>query len=154
MASRRDKVQSLLSLLENPPAPLIDTVGWIAKKEEESLGVALTHSQTEAADKSIVNCTIKEYNDGYESGKQIIFAVQIQEVFERTVRNGDNRGRKMASLIIADDTGVLEDVVVFPDAWERHSHSLFRENTVVAIGGQRTWKEGENTFIVEEVWDI
>lgn len=154
---RREKVESLLSLLRNPPASLVDTPGWIAKKEEESLGVPLSHSHTESADKSIVNCTIKDYNFGWSpKGRNdlTILGVQVQEVYERTVRNGDNRGRKMASLVVSDDTGVLEDVVVFPDAWEKHGHTLFRENTVVALGGKRTWKEGENTFIVEDVWDI
>jgi len=155
--ARRDKVASILQMLRHPPTRLIDTPHWIAKMEEEYLGIALTAEPMSQGDHSLINCTLKDYLAGWSPAHKedlIVLGVRIEEVFEREVKNGENRGRKMANLVISDRTGVFEDVVVFPDAWENLGTSLSRQQTTLALGGKRTWRPGEQTLIVEAVWEL
>lgn len=153
---RREKVESILDLLREPPTALVDTPHWLAKVEEEALGIPITSSHVASADRSMVNCTVKEYHNGKRNSRRddlTVMAVEVQDLYKRTVQNGDNRGRGMASMILADDTGTLEEVVMFPDAWEAYGHMLLRPNAVVAVGGKRSYRD-ETTFIVERVWEI
>lgn len=154
-ARRRPLVESKLELLRNPPYSLEDTTHLIATGEEENLGVALTTSHVASADRAAVNCTVQEFLQGKLSAgsAHLVLGVEVQEAFDREVRNGDNRGRKMATLVVADETGVLEDVVCFPDAFEGCGHILMRPGAVVALKGKPHWQE-PHKFIVEEAWDI
>jgi DNA polymerase III alpha subunit len=155
MKTRVPKVQSLLEMLEKPPFKLEDTPSWIAKVEEENLGLPISCSPVEAADRSIVNCSVKRYHEGWEprGDALIVLGVEVQEVNEREVMNGDNRGRKMARLIVADETGVLEEVVCFPDSWDEYRCVLARAGSLVALGGKRSYKDRQS-FFVDKVWEL
>lgn len=151
-AKRRDVVQSLLDLLRRPPSPLQDTPYFLASKEEEGLGIPLTASQVEGVDRSQVNCTVREYANGFEPrGGTYIFAVEIEEVHEREVANGDNRGRKMGRLFVRDETGLLDDVVAFPDTWDKCGTVLRRAGSVVALKGKRSYRD-RSSFFVDDAW--
>jgi DNA polymerase III alpha subunit len=82
----------------------------------------------------------------------MVVGVEVQAVREFKVKKeGKNQGRPMAYLSVGDETGVLDDVTVFPDAWDKFGDLLAREKTVVAISGR---KNDTGSFSAEEVWPI
>lgn len=148
---RRNKVESVLKALEHPASPLEDKPYWIAKKEEEALGLPISCTHVDAADKSRINTTCKELREG-KNERVMIIGVEVQEMREIPVKNGPNKGKKMAYLTVADETGMLDDVTVFSNAWEIYGHMLSREKTVVGLQGSRDRNRGG--FLVEKVWEI
>jgi DNA polymerase III alpha subunit len=144
---RREAVQSLRDMLVNPPAPLVDKPYWIAKKEEEALGIPLTCTHVDSADQSLVNATCKDFRDGLVDS--VVLGVEVQEAKEVLTKL---KREPMAFLSISDSTGSLDDVVIFPEAWKQYGHILAREKTVVAIRGTRD--PGRGSLIVDEVWAI
>lgn len=154
-AARRVKVQSALDLLRRPPHPLEDTPFWIAKTEEEILGIPLTHSHIQSADRSIVNFTVRDFQAGREPRRNspMILGVEVREIFERTVRSGDNKGEKMATMTIADETGVHDGVVCFPSAFGRLSGMLMRPGAVVALSCKRSYRDPDQ-IVVDDAWEI
>lgn len=153
MKSRREKVASILSLLQNPPYPLADTDHLIAKNEQELLGVAISTQALAKVDRSILNCTLKEFIAGKSSYELLVIGVEVVEVFERTVKNGDNRGAKMASLTVTDGENTLDDVVAFPDCWDQYGLILMRPGALVALGGRRNNKNPMG-FVIDKVWSL
>jgi DNA polymerase III alpha subunit len=145
---RTEIIRSMANLLENPPSPLEDNPEWIARKEEELLGIAITYSRVDSCDTTESNCTCKEYLAG-KTGK-LKFAVDVQEVQELTVRNGTQRGRKMGRLTVTDGTCSL-DMVSFPDSWEPYGSLLQPTNTVL-IQAERDKRK--DSLIVKKVWQL
>jgi hypothetical protein len=152
---RREKVAGILNLLKNPSSPLIDSVYWIAKVEEENLGIPITASHVQMADRSVVNTSVAEFKNGKDPRgfSHMTLGVEVYEVNDRIVQNGENRGRGMASIVVGDETGMLDNVVVFPDAWEEFGHILKRPGALVALVGKRSYRD-ESSFIVDKVWTI
>jgi hypothetical protein len=148
---RRDKVEAIRDLLLHPPTPLEDKPYWIAKKEEEALGLPITFTHVDAADKSMVDTTCKELREGKDVYEMTI-GVEIQEVREIVIKNGNNRGHKMAYLCVSDETGALDDVTIFSEAWEEYGYLLARDKMVAALQGRKDQKRG--SFIVDKVWEI
>lgn len=148
--NRREKVGTILKLLRNPPRSLVDAPEWIAKTEEECLGIPITCNRTEGLYDLQADTTCKEFREGKDADT-FILAVDIQECRDIQIQNGDNRGKKMAFLVVCDQSGSLEDVCMFSEAWEKYGN-LIHAGTTVELKGRRDAKRG--SFIVEEVWRI
>jgi DNA polymerase III alpha subunit len=151
---RVEKIRSLHSLLHNPPSPLKDTDYLIAKYEEEILGIPISTSPLKNVDRSVLNCTIKEFLDGKQSYELLVIGAEVVDVVERTIRNGDNRGAAMGSLVVTDGEQTLDDVVVFSEAWEKYRLTLMRPGILVALGGRRNARKNKNGFVVDKVWTL
>jgi DNA polymerase III subunit alpha len=147
---RRDKVSTVLRLLLEPPTPLVDTPDWIARTEEDCLGIPITCSKVDGVETSRANITCKEFRDGKDMG-HFILAVDIQECREHRIQNGENRGKTMAFLVVSDNTGSLEDVCIFTEAWQKYGNLIYPGNTV-EIKGRRDNKR--NSLIIDEVWKV
>lgn len=149
--NRRDKVGTILKMLQSPPRPLVDTPEWIAKVEEECLGIPITCSKVKSASIDIQpNMTCQEFRDGKTLDK-MVFAVEIQECREVQIQNGQNRGKTMAFLVIGDASGALEDVCIFSDAWSQYGNLIYG-GASLELCGRRDPKR--QSFIVEEVYRI
>lgn len=132
------KVQSVISLLKNPPHSLADRPDWVAYTEEKVLGVSLTTCKVDGCEQALLaNTTIAEYLQG-KSG-YMVFAAEIKNLKEVRTKNGDNPGQKMAFLDLVDNTGTIEGAVIFPDAFRSSQQCLYNGNTVLCLGerGQR-----------------
>lgn len=157
--SRIEQVKSIKNLLDNSPAPLVDSPNWVSKAEESLLGLPLTISMVEATEFRKTNCTIKQYLDGWNpEGKkgwgspkgEIVIGAEVQEIKTILIKNGDNRGRNMAKIVLQDHTGTIEEVIMFPDAYDQYSHLILRPNTIAAFSGQRSYRDG-TTFVIEAI---
>jgi len=147
--NRVEKVASLLSLLENPPHSLRDTADFIAWSEERYLGAPLTCHKVDSCECAIeANATCKDVVLG--RGGYTVLAVEVKRVNEIKTTKGKTPGRKMAFLSIVDGSCALDDVVVFPDSYQKFAALLYDGNTVL-VQGERT-KQG--SFAVNNVVQI
>lgn len=148
--NRRDKVATIFKMLKTPPRPLVDTPEWIAKTEQECLGIPITCNRVDGTPNLKANTTCKEFRDGKDVDPMIL-AVDVQECREVRIQNGDNRGKLMAFLTITDNSGSLEDVCMFSDAWEKYGNLIYPGCSVELLG-RRDYRRG--SLIVEEAWKL
>jgi DNA polymerase-3 subunit alpha len=145
--SRFEKVNSILLRIKNPGRSLVDNSITYAKIEEKLLSYSINHSELNScSNASQANTTCKEVNDG--KNDQSILAVIIKKVKEHKTKNGDF----MAFLSVEDDSGELENIVVFPDIYEQNRDIIYEQATVL-ISGQIKDKT-KNSFIIEKIYTI
>lgn len=131
---RLDKIINLKKVLDSPTVSFEDYPSWLAEKEEIYFGVALTCSASDAAEDDSINANCKEIYQKTIRGKCGV-AVTINSVREFAIKKeGKNKGKKMAFLCVADNTAMLDSVVVFPEAYEKYKRILYEGNTVVLQG--------------------
>jgi DNA polymerase-3 subunit alpha len=137
---RKEAVEDLLSLLKNPPHSIKDDPHFIASKEAEYLGASITYSKVDGCDVGAVDSTCKEIAGG-KKGK-VSLAVEIKRATEWTIKKGKSKGQKMAFLTVEDGTCELDNVVVFPEAWEEYKSIISEKNTVLIFGESQKHKDG------------
>jgi len=142
---RRDHVSSIVKLLEQQK-DMNDTPDWVARIEENYLGIAVTCNKIDACDTSAVNCSCKDYLAGREG--TLIFGVEVQTSREIKIKNGKRVGENMAFISVSDGTCALE-MTVFPDALREYGYLLSPTNTVI-IQARRDKKK--DSLIVDKVW--
>ncbi len=145
--SDKPKINSIISMLENPPSPLEDSANWIAGIEDIMLGISITCSRIDACDTSAINTTCKDFMDGKDNGC-LILGVEIQDYKELKTRKGKEPGRKMCKVVISDGTCSV-DAVCFPESYQEFGQLLTKDNTVI-IQGYKDKKQGG--LIISKVW--
>ena len=142
-----DKVSNVLLRVNNPGRILVDNGMTYAKIEEKLLGYSINHSELNAcSDACHANTTCKQITDG-KTDDSIIAAV-IKRVREYKTKNGDI----MAFLSIEDESGELENIVVFPDIYEQNKDIMYEQATVLLSG--KIPDKKRNSFIVDKVFLI
>lgn len=145
--SRLDKVQNILIRINNPGRILVDNGMVYAKIEEKLLGYSINHSELNSCSEAChANTTCKQITDG-KMDDSIIAAV-IKKIREYKTKNGD----LMAFLSIEDDSGELENIVVFPDIYEQNKDIMYEQAAVLLSG--KIQDKGRNSFIVDKVFLI
>jgi len=145
--ARMDKVSNILLRINNPGRVLVDNGMTYAKIEEKLLGYSINHSELNAcSDACHANTTCKQITDG-KTDDSIIAAV-IKRVREYKTKNGDI----MAFLSIEDESGELENIVVFPDIYEQNKDIMYEQATVLLSG--KIPDKKRNSFIVDKVFLI
>lgn len=145
--SRLDKVQNILLRINNPGRSLVDNGMVYAKIEEKLLGYSINHSELNSCSEAChANTTCKQITDG-KMDDSIIAAV-IKKIREYKTKNGDI----MAFLSIEDDSGELENIVVFPDIYEQNKDIMYEQATVLLSG--KIQDKTRNSFIVDKVFLI
>jgi len=143
-------VSDLYKLLTNPPFPLHDAERWIATKEEELLGVALTCSKSGIRSRDMATATCKDFLNGRRGNMSL--AVDIAEIREYKIKKGQNQGQTMAFLVIEDETCSLDTAVVFSESFSEHSDILFAGNSVL-VEGIRS-RDRDDSFIINKAYQI
>ena len=111
---RMETVVNIKNSLENPFYDLKDHSMSIATQEEKLLGCALTCSKVDDLQMAIDYC--EDVAKGLKK-KKISLAVVIGSMRVVKTRNGKNPGQEMAFLSVEDNSGGLESVTVFPEAY-------------------------------------
>ncbi len=144
-AARVPKILAIVERLQNPGRSLLDTPGRIATIEEEKIGIPLSCSyMEECMQTGIADTTCKELKRG-KLGKSTVVA-RVKEVKEHSMKNG----KKMAFLVIEDDTCEVDNIVCFSEAYEAFSHILY-EGAMVAILGEIGKKK---SFVIDRVVEL
>ena len=146
--SRIPDVEALLSAYDNPGYELYDAPSWLAKKEEELLGISLTCNKVDEYDTSNSNCTCKEFIDGFRSQNGIALAVQVESVREWTIKKGSAKGQKMGFITVSDTSCSMDNVTAFSEEWEKFKKLIYEGNTVL-MRGMRDSKRG--SFLIKKV---
>jgi DNA polymerase III alpha subunit len=146
---RLGTVQGIVSSLENPPYKLEDFAEWLAGQEEKFLGISITCTKVDDCDTSSANCFCKDIVNNNKPDYPIV-AVQVDRVNKTKIKNGPNRGAKMAFITVSDHTCSL-DCVAFSQSWAQYSELLYEGNTIMVNG-----KEGrtKDSLVIEKVWQI
>lgn len=148
---RKDRipvVKDLINAFENPGYELYDSPSWLAKQEEDLLGIALTCNKVDEYDTSKANCTCKEFLDGFQTQYGIYLAVQIDTVREWTIKKGRAKGQKMGFLTVSDTSCSIDNVTAFSDEWEKYSKLLHEGNTVLLRGVK---DKNRGSFLIKKV---
>jgi DNA polymerase III alpha subunit len=125
--------------------PLEDLPGVKATAEKHFLGVALSCSAADMADDSLASHTClaaaREAN-----GIQITMCCVIDSVRHTKTKRGKNPGSAMCFLVLADSTYSYDQVVVFPDAYERLKNNCKEDLLVLVTGDKR-----DGSFLVQDI---
>jgi len=146
--SRIPNVEGLLTAYNNPGYELYDSPSWVAKKEEELLGISLTCNKVDEYDTSKATCTCKEFIDGFNSQNGIAMGVQIDSVREWTIKKGRAKGMQMGFITVSDISCSLDNVTAFSEEWDKFKKMLYEGNTVL-LRGIRDKKRG--SFLIKKV---
>tara|TARA_Y100001963_G_scaffold78366_2_gene108659 strand:- start:37318 stop:38955 length:1638 start_codon:yes stop_codon:yes gene_type:complete len=148
---RKDRTPVVIDLIdayENPGYELYDSPSWLAKQEEELLGIALTCNKVDEYDTSKSNCTCKEFLDGFQTQNGIYLAVQVDTVREWTIKKGRAKGQKMGFLTVSDTSCSIDNVTAFSDEWEKYRKLLHEGNTVLLRGVK---DKNRGSFLIKKV---
>lgn len=143
-STRRSKVDNYIKVLENPPYLLEDDIGWILKQERELLGVGLSYTKIDERSNHLSNTTCREMIEGRTD--PFVIGVEVTSVKEFAIKKGQNAGRKMCYLKVTDGTGILDNICLFCDAWEKYGNIIYEGATLVLKG-----KGNDRGFVVDEV---
>lgn len=145
--TRMEKVKDIITRLENPGRELVDNPALYAKIEEKLLGCAISHSELNScADAAHADSTCKEVSDG-KMDKSTLACI-IKRVREHKTKNDDF----MAFLSVEDNSGELENIVIFPDVYSQNKDIIYEESTVLLTGQVKDKKR--KSFIVDSIFSI
>jgi DNA polymerase III alpha subunit len=127
---RVDVIKQIIKALQNPSYNLQDEPEWVVANERSLLGTSISYSALQS--KNIAtNFSCSDFLLGRKEKPNI--ACEIIRLKETTIKNGNDKGKKMAFITIADDTASLE-CVAFAGIYEKNKDVLFEGNTIV-VGG-------------------
>jgi hypothetical protein len=147
-AANKNTTQDLLDeayLLDHPPTSEADTPRVIAELEEKALGVPVTYTKLAGADVSGRTAPIKDLLDGRKEKVRVCAVLKSSRAF-RT-----KKGRDMAWLTLGDESGSLNEIVCFPDDYEKH-RALLRDGNVLQVALEPS-RRGDG-FVATEFWQI
>lgn len=133
-------INGLVSFLNNKTINKNDSIEEISNYEKSFLGIAITAHKVDAfnRNRSIYNCS--EF-DQIPPGKTTSVIGEITEIKEIITKNGD----AMAFLTIEDEFARLENLVVFPQSWEKNEGYIIKGNVINFIGYKK-----DDGFIVDK----
>lgn len=147
-ATRLEKVLDIVSRLENPGRELSDNPAMYARIEQKLLGCCVTTSELDGcADASHADSTCVEVSDG-KKGKCTIACI-IKRIMEHKTKTDEY----MCFIAVEDNSGELEDIVIFPDVYSQNKDIIFNESTVLLTGETKGSSKG-SSFIVDNVFSI
>lgn len=123
------KIDGLIYTLDNPGYSLEDSPTWISSVEEEILGIALSASVLDSAQKTQANTTCKELITGKDE-EMMIIDVEISKSEQREIKTGKNKGKTYLKIDINDKTGIINGVMVWPEIYDKYGYLLQEKNTV------------------------
>lgn len=139
-------IESLIESRKNPAYSLVDKIEWLSDSENALLGVALSCSKLDCYDISMTNTNCKDFKNSVNS-KNIIIAGEISHVGLTKTKNGKEPGKEMAFVTIEDSTGILESIILFPEAYAKYRDHLYIGNILGFIGNR---SKAKDSLIVEK----
>lgn len=135
-------IQSTLTLDSTEPATQKEKLAW----EKELLGLYISgHPLEEFRDKiEKFGTVIKKIQTEVENGMPVTVACIIDSVRPITTRNNE----RMAFVKISDFTGTIE-AVVFSKLYEIQK-DLLEPDTIIALSGKVTFRNGEKSLVIEK----
>ena len=146
---RKPTVDDIKDSLDNPFYDIEDKAGVIAMDEEKYMACSLTCNKVDGLDLNMVTNLCQDVSKGVIT-KKANLAVEIVRIKVVKTKKGKNPGQEMSFLTVEDSSGALEDVVVFPEAYDKYKDLLLENNTVLLMGEV----DKKRSFIVNQVSQI
>ena len=148
---RMPTVQDIKESLDSPFYDLGDKAVTIAADEEKYMSCSLTCNKVDGLDLNMVTNLCQDVSSGVIT-KKANLAIEIVRVKIVKTKRGKNPGQEMAFLTVEDGSGSLEDVVIFPEPYDKYKDLLLDNNTVLLMG--EVDKRKKTSFIVNQVSQI
>lgn len=145
--NRYSIVKSIIQSLKNTPYDLTDDPTWIINNEHNLLGIPLTYNRIDIYDTNMATHTCKHLIEGCKA-KYVVIGAEIVAINYYTIKSGQNRGQKMAFLSVSDDTGNIDNIVVFSHALKEFESDLQEKNVVL----MRLKPSNKGGWILEKLW--
>jgi DNA polymerase III alpha subunit len=145
--NRVPEIESIISVLENPPSSLIDSADFIISKEEELLGVSVTCSRLDKFDTSYINTDLKKFTQGRNLPNHLFLAVEVVALRRFKCRNDTIMG----FLTLEDKTCQLDDAVIFSDALEEYGDYIY-EGATILIEAEKDKRKG--SLVVKRAYPL
>ena len=146
--NRRQAVEDLLNTLKNPPYSLVDGPEWIADREDALLGCSITCSKVDMYDISMTNTTCRDFKNGVNHDN-IILGGEVDFINVTKTKTGKTPGQEMAFVTIMDQTGSIDSVIFFPEAYAKYKSVLFNGNVIIVCGNR---SKSKDSLIVEKTY--
>lgn len=142
-------VESVLSLLEEPPSDLKDKIEWVNNIEQEYMSTNITFERTEECSDLISNTTCEDFDHikvTPNKGDDLIITGEVLSPKEHVIKSGPNEGKKMGFFDLEDETGQVS-CVMFMETWEKYSDIVYEGNMVTVQG----YKSDRGGLCVKEI---
>lgn len=144
--TRHARMKEMVQALASPSYNLKDSAAFIATEEESLLGCPITYSHVEACDKDEATCNCQDFIK--DVGQQTCWiAAQIDRKHEITTKTN----KLMCFLTCSDIHGTLDNIVVFPEVYEKSRALLFNRNTIMLVGNRG---KDKGSLIVKKIYQI
>lgn len=129
----------------NPSHPAISNIERLVNLEKSFLGIAISCSLLDTVENSTGDTFIKEFNQGKGGIVKIMGELAQVKVIKTKKSNED-----MAFITMIDTSSQLNDIVAFPQVYEKYKNVLFENNIALIIG-----RRGERgNFIINEAKQV
>lgn len=143
---RKESIQNLINLYNNPPYSLNDKIEWLSDTENALLGASITCFKIDSYDISMTNSDCKSFKTT-NSTKNIILAGEISDINFVKTKKGKHAGSDMAFVTIEDQYASLDSVIIFPEKLSTYRNYLFQGNVLIFVGNKSSQKD---SFVVEK----
>lgn len=146
--NRKNAIEDSIRSILNPPYSLEDSPEWIADNEDALLGCAITCSKVDMYDISMTNTTCRDFKNGVQKDN-IIVGGEIAFISVTKTKTGKDKGAEMCFVNMADQTGCIDSVIFFPEAYRTYKNILF-EGNVIIVSGNRS--KNKDSLVVEKAY--
>lgn len=145
-SARLLKVEQIVEMVLNPGRSLEDTPARIAALEEDLMGIPLSCSYMDAClAAGTADATCRDFKRG-RTGRMSL-NVRIKEVKEHVLKDD----AKMAFVTAEDDSGELDNIVLFKDEYKKFGGLLY-PGAFVALFGEKS--KTKNSLVVSRVVEL
>jgi DNA polymerase-3 subunit alpha len=145
---RKEIIQSLRTSLAYPPRSLEDSPEWLSDAEYGVLGCSITCSRVDMYDISMTNTCCRDFKNS-TTKDNIMLGAEIDYINVTKTKTGKTPGQEMAFLTLVDNTGSIDSVILFPEAYREYRNILFAGNVIIVKGSRS--KSGDG-LIVEKCY--
>lgn len=144
--NRQNILKGLHFTLINPPYSLNNNIERNIALERSFLGVELSAHKLDLIQDNTSDCTVKEFNNGsnYQTMKFMLELHTVKMILTKKTQS------EMGFISGTDQTGQMNDIVAFPEAFAKYKNLLFEGNSVLIIGR----KGGRDNLIIQEVHQL
>lgn len=145
MANRKKTIRSLLALFEPEE---YDDPRWVEQHEIKFLGVQLTASGVDDKKTMATDFCVDCHNEQPTWVRKHV-AVILDTIRITETKKGKNPGAAMAILSAHDSTANIENIPLFPEAYEKYQDFIIENNTV-----ELYITKGKGGWFIEKVVQI
>ena len=146
--NRKSSIEDSIRSICNPPYSLDDSPEWIADSEDALLGCSITCSKIDMYDISMTNTTCRDFKNGVQKDN-IIVGGEIAFISVTKTKNGKDKGSEMCFVNMSDQTGCIDSVIFFPEAYKKYKNILFQGNIIIVTGNR---SKNKDSLVVDKAY--